>query len=222
MLPKVILHNAVSVDGRMDNISPDLAVFYKLAATWKEGATVVGSNTLLSAPDEIPPETEEAFKPITVDPEDKRPYLVVPDSRGRLKSWHYWRSLPYWKKPIVLCSNTTPKEHLEYLKKRHVEYIVAGEDHVDMRKALEELSRIYGVNTVRLDSGGTLNGVLLREGLVDEISVMVIPTLVGGTTPTSIFIGPDLTSEKGVLKLKLIHFEKLEDDYIWLRYEVVG
>jgi len=34
---------------------------------------------------------------------------------------------------------------------------------------------------------GRLNGVLFRAGLVDEVSVLVNPCLVGGTSPRSIF-----------------------------------
>jgi 2,5-diamino-6-(ribosylamino)-4(3H)-pyrimidinone 5'-phosphate reductase len=64
-------------------------------------------------------------------------------------------------------------------------------------------------------------GVLLRAGLVDEVSVLVDPCLVGGTTPRSIFIAPDLTSAEGVIPLRLIHAENVKGDTVWLRYEVV-
>ena len=42
-MPQVILHNAVSVDGRIDWITPELGVFYGLASRWKEDATLAGS-----------------------------------------------------------------------------------------------------------------------------------------------------------------------------------
>jgi 2,5-diamino-6-(ribosylamino)-4(3H)-pyrimidinone 5'-phosphate reductase len=74
---------------------------------------------------------------------------------------------------------------------------------------------------VRVDSGGTLNGILLRSDLVDEVSVLIHPGLVGGTTPRSIFRAPDLISSEGVIQLRLIHVEQLKGDVIWLRYEVV-
>jgi len=68
---------------------------------------------------------------------------------------------------------------------------------------------------------GRLNGVLFRAGLVDEVSVLVNPCLVGGTSPRSIFVAPDLTSPEGVIPLKLLHVETLQDNVVWLRYEVV-
>jgi len=58
MLPRVILHNTVSLDGRIDGFPIDLCQYYELAATWKEDATLAGSDTFLSAAKEAPPEEE--------------------------------------------------------------------------------------------------------------------------------------------------------------------
>ena len=45
MLPRVILHNAISLDGRIDGFPIDLQQYYELTATWKEDATLAGSET---------------------------------------------------------------------------------------------------------------------------------------------------------------------------------
>jgi 2,5-diamino-6-(ribosylamino)-4(3H)-pyrimidinone 5'-phosphate reductase len=74
---------------------------------------------------------------------------------------------------------------------------------------------------VRVDSGGILNGVLLRAGLVDEVSLILNPCLVGGTSPKSLYVAPDLTSPEGVIPVKLTHVEQVEGDFVWLRYEVI-
>lgn len=44
MLPRIILHNAVSIDGRTDWIDPDLGQFYEIASRWREDATLAGSD----------------------------------------------------------------------------------------------------------------------------------------------------------------------------------
>jgi len=219
MLPRVILHNAVSLDGRMDWLAPDMGLFYGLISGWKEDATLAGSDTMLAA--EAPDEDEGAAEPLEKDPADARPLLVVPDSRGRIRNWHVWRRQPYWRDVVALCSRSTPKSYFDYLEKRRIERIVAGDDRVDLRAALEELNARYGVKVVRVDSGGTLNGALLRAGLVDEVSVVIHPSLVGGESPRSIFRAPDLTSSEGVVGLRLAHVERLDGDIVWLRYEVV-
>ena len=79
----------------------------------------------------------------------------------------------------------------------------------------------YDVEVVRVDAGGILNGVLLREGLVNEVSVLINPELIGGTTPHSMFVAPDLRSFEGVIHLNLQDFEKIADDVVWLRYEII-
>jgi 2,5-diamino-6-(ribosylamino)-4(3H)-pyrimidinone 5'-phosphate reductase len=122
---------------------------------------------------------------------------------------------------MAFCSHSTPQDYLDYLHKRRVEYLVTGEDRVDLRAALEELHARYGVKTVRVDSGGLLNGALLRAGLVDEVSLLINPCLVGGTTPRSIFVAPDLASSEGVISLKLAQVEAVRGDAVWLKYEVV-
>jgi 2,5-diamino-6-(ribosylamino)-4(3H)-pyrimidinone 5'-phosphate reductase len=221
MRPHVILHNAVSLDGRIDHFPADIGLYYEIASRWNADAMLAGSNTIIAASREFPEEDDAAPEPPAGDHDDPRPLLVVPDSRGRIRFWHLWQKAPYWRGIIVLCSNATPEEYREYLKERGIGCIVAGDDHVDMRAALEALDLRYGVKTVRLDSGGTLNGVLLREGLVDEVSVLIHPSLVGGTSPRSIYRAPDLTSPEGAIPLRLTRFETMQGDIVWLVYEVI-
>jgi len=74
---------------------------------------------------------------------------------------------------------------------------------------------------VRVDSGGTLNGLLLRAGLVDEVSVLIHPYLVGGISPRSLYRASDLIAASGVLNLKLIGVDQLPGDLVRLRYGIV-
>ena len=147
--------------------------------------------------------------------------MVIADSRGRIRQWAPLRNQPYWRDALALVSRATPEEYLAHLEGEGVEFILTGEDRVDLRASLEELYSRYGVESIRVDSGGTLNGVLLREGLVDEISLLIHPCLVGGTTPRSLFVAPDLTSADDVIDVRLAHVEELRDGVVWLRYEVI-
>ena len=222
MQPRVITYNAVSADGRFDWFTPDIGRFYSLVPTWKEDITLVGSNTLLAAPASEMPDAEDAFEPPESNPRDKRPLLVLVDSRGRVRNLHTLRQAGYWRDVAALCSRTTPKAHRDYLKARHIDCIIAGKDRVDPRTAVRELGRRYKAKTIRIDGGGTLNGAFLRAGLVSEVSLLVHPSLVGGTTPKSVFTAEDLTSAKGVIDLRLFHAEKLKNGLVWLRYKVLA
>ncbi len=225
MLPHVIIHNAVSVDGRVDWFPADVGRFYELAAYWKTDAILAGTDTLLKAyPEErLTPEDKEAFEHVKPEPDDTRPLLIIPDTRGRLRPvLHLLRHEPYWRDNLVLTSTSTPQSYLNYLKKRHIEYLTIGEDHVDYRSAFEEINLRYGIKTIRVDSGGTLNGVLLRAGLVNEVSVLIHPYMVGGISPGAIYRASDLIAANKVIRLKLISQEKTADDLLWIRYEVLN
>lgn len=221
MLPRVIVHNTVSVDGRMDWLTGDLGLYYGLTSIWPIDAMWSGSETLLAAyqPDEAASIGEEPVDASTLDLTLQR--LIVVDSRGRIRSWRQIRRSPYWRDPIALCSRATPTSYLDDLQQNQIEYLVTGNDRVDLRSALEELNARCNINVVRVDSGGLLIGALLRAGLIDEVSVLVNPCLVGGMSPRSIFTAPDLNSADGVIPLKLIRVENVQDDVVWLRYEVI-
>jgi 2,5-diamino-6-(ribosylamino)-4(3H)-pyrimidinone 5'-phosphate reductase len=181
---------------------------------------LTGADTILKAAENAPPEEESAFWPSSHDPEDRRPILAIPNSRGLVRCWHYLKTWPDWRGFVALCSGSTPQDYLNYLKDRQIDCIVAGEDHVDLKVALAELFARYGVRVVRADSGGTLNGVLLKQGLVDEVSVLVCPAFAGKASSASIFRAPDSAGQDSAIVLELKNMEMLDGDVAWLRYLV--
>ncbi len=221
MLPRVVIHCATSADGRLDWFTPDIGQFYGLVGRWKEDATLAGSHTVCQACESMPPEDDRAFEKPPVCKRDSRALLVVPDSGGRVRNWQGLRMAGFWRDVMALVSRSTPQSYLRFLEKRHVPYIVAGQKQVDLRAALQQLRDKHNVKVVRTDSGGTLNGVLLREGLVDEVSVLVYPALVGGSSPRSFYRAPDLQSPDGVLPLRLLSANRLKGGVVWMRYRVI-
>jgi 2,5-diamino-6-(ribosylamino)-4(3H)-pyrimidinone 5'-phosphate reductase len=224
MLPRVILHVATSLDGRITNFPANLDLYYTLAATWKPDAILFGSETVVAAVREnpsleVPQEHEDLFTP-PEGAEDTRPLLVIADSRGRVRCWDAIRTWPYMRDLLAFCSAATPKEYLDYLAERRIDAIIAGEDRIDMREALSELNRRHGVKTVRVDSGGTLNSVLLEAGVIAEVSVLLHPFLAGGKPDPTMFDPvkagfPDLQ-----VSLQLIRTEVVGDGLVWARYSV--
>lgn len=218
-LPRVRIFNAVSVDGRMDPLAADLELFYEIATKWRQDAVLTGSGTVLAATPDVEPEDPEKRVP-EVGEDDKRPWMVVVDSGGRVRSWHMFRHWPYFKGVMALVSRSTPKEYLEYLAGRSIPYIMAGDGRVDLRKALLLLNEEYGVRDVRVDSGGSLNGALLRQGLVDEVHLLVHPQLIGGESASSVFKAADLGPGEAPIGLVLKHVRRPRPGYLWLEYWV--
>ena len=216
-LPRVIVYAATSLDGKTTGFDADVGLFYELAAAWKEDASLCGSDTMVAASAE---EASAASSDEQPKASSSAPLLVVPDSRGRVKAWRYLLGLPYWRSGVVLCSSATPASYLSELAELGIETVITGTDHVDYRTALAELRERFGVETLRVDSGGRLSGLLLREGLVDEVSVLIFPTLVGDASPLSIYNLPDDAGHAQVVSLALRSVEVPRDDAVWLRYDV--
>ncbi|MCR5616328.1 MAG: dihydrofolate reductase family protein [Saccharofermentans sp.] len=94
-----------------------------------------------------------------------------------------------------------------------------------LRDALEELRNGYGCERLTVQSGGTVNGLFLRDKLFDYVDIVVAPVLIGGRDTSTLIDGESLkTSEElsGLGALKLIECKVLEDSYIRLRYEVLN
>ncbi len=220
MQPYVILHVGMSLDGRIDwGLGADNP-YYELIEQFEADTDISGSNTILRAtfPDDPREGMDQLYEEWINKPH--RPMFAIVDSKGRIKNWENIKKQPFWKSHVSLCSEATPQSHLEYLNEAGIPCIIAGKQNVDLRSALEELNLQYGTQRVRVDSGGTLNGVLLREGLVSEVSVIISPALVGGVSPRTMYVAPDLETEEGVIGLTLSHVETIRDGYVWLRYQV--
>jgi 2,5-diamino-6-(ribosylamino)-4(3H)-pyrimidinone 5'-phosphate reductase len=217
-LPRLIVYAAVSLDGKTTGFDTDVGLYYELAATWKEDASLCGSDTMVAAAAEEANSEDSGELPKA---SSSAPLLVVPDSRGRVSAWRYLLGLPYWRSAVVLCSSATSARYLSELADLGIETIIAGNDHVDYPRALAQLRERFGVETIRVDSGGTLSGLLLREGLVDEVSVLLFPTLVGNASALSIYDLPETVPGGDVVSLALRGVEVPRDDAVWLRYNVV-
>ena len=210
----------MSLDGRITNFPADLELYYTLAAQWNPDAVLFGSSTILAAPTlEVPEEHRSIFTPPANSP-DPRPLMVIADSRGRVRCWETLQTWPYMRDLIALCTTSTPGEYMEYLKTTGIRTISAGIDRVNLRAALEMLNNEYNVRTVRVDSGGTLNSVLLYEGLVDEVSVLIHPFIAGGRADPTL-CDPLNAGIQG-LQIPLTHrsTEVLGNGIVWSRYSL--
>lgn len=220
--PKVIVHTLMSLDGRITTakgMSPDwsrvvpglVELYYAESENIAADVVLSGLNTVKITNKTMPKSWDEQKR--------SRKLFVVPDSKGKMK-WHEgWVQCPFWKQLVVLVSKKTPKSYLKKLKEKGIEYITAGKDRVDFRSAFRQLAENHNVIKIECQGGGELNGVLLREKLVDEVSVVVAPLVVGGTAP-SLFDGPKLESLNDMTTLQLREIKQLKKGILLLKYDV--
>lgn len=180
MHTRVILHNSVSVDGAFRGFEVDMGEHYRVVGRFAADVYLVGSATALAGigiyNPEIPAEEESDFR--KPDRPEGLSWWVIPDSTGRLQGLlHIFRRFEYCRDVIIFVSRSTPAGYLRYLEERGYYYIVAGEVKTDLREAFGILRARYDVRTILADTGTTLGNVLLREELVDELSLLVHPLL---------------------------------------------
>jgi 2,5-diamino-6-(ribosylamino)-4(3H)-pyrimidinone 5'-phosphate reductase len=217
VLPKVIIHNSVSLDGSLTNFKPDMGLHYKIAGGFKPQAHLVGSNTVRVGAevygDQLVAEAEADFeKPNR--PKDL-PYWVIPDSKGMLRGFlHTCRRFEFCRDVVVLLSEKTPNSYVEYLKERNYAYHVVGKDQVDLRGSLEFLASEYKVKRVLVDAGRILGNLLLEQGLVSEISLLVHPVVVG---EKSYGVFGNICS---IVNLRLFRHQVFPKGLVWLRYKI--
>jgi 2,5-diamino-6-(ribosylamino)-4(3H)-pyrimidinone 5'-phosphate reductase len=113
------------------------------------------------------------------------PLLAVVDSRERVTTWDALRDCGHWSGVVALRSRSGLVADLEAL----------------------------GGAVVRVDSGGTLNGALLRARVVDEVSLLVHPIVVGE--------GRRWWGDAPPAGLSLLAAER-RGSLVWLRYAVSG
>lgn len=98
------------------------------------------------------------------------------------------------------------------------------QEKTDLREALVLLKKDFGCDRLTVQSGGTVNGLFLREKLFDYVDLVVAPVLTGGKDTSTLIDGRSLTSREelsGLGVLRLTDCTVLEDSYIRLRYQVL-
>lgn len=96
---------------------------------------------------------------------------------------------------------------------------------LNLRDVLEKLKSNHGCNKLTIQTGGTINSLLLKEHLIDYVDLVISPVLIGGKDTSSIIDGKSITTKDDLTQLGILEFMQfiyLYDNYIRLRYKVIN
>lgn len=243
--PRVITYNLASIDGRL-TLAPGVnlmagderwaAVTERLGDPYAwardthdpdlllegSGSFLCPEQAPLRSTEPGPPPEGEHFLPGDVVTAPGRRWFAVVDGQGAVDlqftewpdpEWAGWHAL-------VLTSSAAPQEHRALLRSRGIPYLVVGTHQVALGRALELLGELLGVRTVVSTGGGRLGGALLRQGLIDEIDIELLPWAIGGRGTPALFDTAPLAPDEWPTRLGLLDHEALPDGRIRLRYSV--
>ena len=86
---------------------------------------------------------------------------------------------------------------------------------------LDKLLELFDIKSLKVGGGGATNWTFLRQGFVDEVSLIVVPAADGNKNAPTVF-----RTEEGLTDDTPIAFEFIESKVdeksgaIWLRYKV--
>jgi len=121
---------------------------------------------------------------------------------------------------------TTNKSHPAFdMKNEDNLEIIYYKNEIDFVDLFRKLKEDFKIDNLTIQTGGTLNSIFLRHKLIDKLSIVVAPALIGGKETPSLIDGKSLSSVdelKNIKALKLIDVKKLNDSYIHLKYDVIN
>ena len=149
-------------------------------------------------------------------------YYVSIDTQGEIG----WESGTFRKtgRPdahvIEVLTENTASAYRAYLRKCGVSYILAGSEMLDSELAAKKLYQLFGIDTLLICGGGTINWTFLQQGNVDELSLLIAPVADGNPDSVTIFEKSDFLPECMPVEFGLKNIEKLKGNGIQLVYTV--
>lgn len=146
--------------------------------------------------------------------------FVIVDNKPHLNN-NGLQYLSQWVKKVILVTNN--KKLLELSKDFANIAPVRFSGKPDFKKIFAHLHDDFGIQRMTVQSGGTMNASLIRSGLIDRVSVVVAPIIVGGKNTSTIVDGESIKKISELRNIKALELQKvtkLKNSYLHLVYKV--
>ena len=143
-------------------------------------------------------------------------YAIGVDTCGTLL-WDDNTTELFGRPLLMILSEQASQEYLEYLKSKNISYITTGSNGIDLPSAMETLRTVFGVERLAVVGGGNINGSMLDQGLIDEVSMMYGYGIDGRAGMAAAFDGRP--KERKPVRLTFKSVEE-HDGIVWMRYQV--
>lgn len=121
--------------------------------------------------------------------------------------------------PTIICTTeNVTNDNIKKYEENRVKVLLSGKgERVDLKK-LMLLLKDFGIKTILLEGGGTLNWSFVKNDLIDEIRISIAPWIVGGKDATSLAEGIGFNTMREAKRFNLIE-TRSRDNYVILTYK---
>lgn len=130
-----------------------------------------------------------------------------------------------WLEELFIVTNNSKHPAFEQKAKHKNLQILCYETEIDLADLLVKVRKNHKIGKITIETGGTLNSIFFRKGLVDHVNIVVAPLIVGGKDTSSLVDGFSLTEQSQLHLLKALNLrecKKLENSYLLLEYDVIN
>ena len=229
--PRIICHILQSGDSNIDGGFFDrpetmqaLRGFARIREEYACDAVISGAVTAAEIyadgfADELP-KTGESYPRADWQAAKADRYAVIIDGRGTV----YWQSGMVERRGtkmhvITVLQEDVSDAYIAHLRQAGVSYVFAGEDSLDLTRAVKKLKEHFGIEKMLLSGGGVVDWSFLQAGLADEVSLVIPPIIDGGTGPASAFDDSPFANGHLPVPMRLLDVRRLDGDVIWIRYQ---
>ncbi|WP_158825862.1 dihydrofolate reductase family protein [Mucilaginibacter lacusdianchii] len=226
--PYVICHMMSTVDGRIisgnwgdEQLTKTYAGFFeKYHETFESQAWMCGRVTMeRDFTDGVQPEPQKPDSPIAREPfigdKNATSFAIAIDAHGKLG----WNSNQTGGDHVVeVLTEQVSDDYLYYLQQKGISYIFAGKEEIDFSSALNQLAELFPIQTLMLEGGGHVNGSVLNEGLIDELSLLLLPIADGTPGSPTTFEVSSYLQKKPATQLQLTEVQQLDEGVLWIKY----
>ena len=222
MRPYIVAHMMSSLDGRSltDGWNLDFAseLYETTAATFEADGWICGRVTMqeIAHGTDYPKGLAKAPLPRVNHFVERGAdqYAISIDPKGLVA----WKTNTALKSHVVeVVTEAVSDDFLAYLQSIGVSYVFGGETELELGAVVDTLARELGVKKLIVEGGSHVSGSFVNAGLVDEVSVLILPLVDGRTEhPSSFEVA--MNAWRAPAYLKLISVEKAAHDAIWVRY----
>ncbi len=95
--------------------------------------------------------------------------------------------------------------------------VIRYSGNIDFADLMRRLRSDHGINRLTVQTGGSLNTLLMRRNLIDRLSIIVAPLLVGGKSTPTLMDGESLHSTSELFQLKALRLascRQLQHSYL--------